>query len=348
VKSVVFLLAPIPPSLLQVETKRRKRREFITLLGWGAAAWPLTVRAQQITRPVVGFLSSASAEKYAHIAAAFRRGLSDQGFVDGQNITIEYRWAADQYDRLPGMAADLVRREVAVIAVNTPAVLPAKKATSTIPIVFFTAADPVGAGFVASLNRPGGNLTGISSFYGEIGPKRLELLHELVPKERTVALLVNPKNVAVTDKFMRDVEASARSLGLEIHVLNASTERDLNGVFARLAETPGTPLVIGADALFASQSETLAHLGLQYSVPTSFETREFAAAGGLMSYGSSVTESFHRVGVYAGRILKGEKPGDLPVQQPTKFELVINLKTAKALGITVPLIMQMTADEVIE
>ena len=297
---------------------------------------------------MVGFLSSASAEKYAHIAAAFRQGLSDQGFVDGQNITIEYRWAADQYDRLPAMAADLVRREVAVIAVNTPAVMPAKNATSTIPIVFFTAADPVGAGFVASLNRPGGNLTGISSFYGEIGPKRLEMLHELVPKERTIALLVNPKNAAVTDKFIRDVEAAAHSLGLEIHVLNASTERDLNGVFAKLVETPGTPLVIGADALFASQSETLARLGLQYSVPTSFETREFAAAGGLMSYGSSVTESFRGIGVYAGRILKGEKPADLPVQQPTKFELVINLKTAKALGITVPLIMQMTADEVIE
>jgi ABC-type uncharacterized transport system substrate-binding protein len=323
-----------------------KRREVITLIA-GAAAWPLRTSAQQITRPVVGFLNSASADKYAYLAAAFRQGLSDLGFVDGQNITIEYRWAAGQYDRLSGMAADLVRREAAVIAVNTPAVMPAKKATSTIPIVFFTAADPVEAGFVASLSRPGGNLTGISGLHAEIGPKRLELLHELVPKATTIALLVNPNNVAVTEKFTRDVEAGARSLGLEIHVLRASTERDIDGAFAKLADMPGIPLVIGADAFLVSQSETLARLGLQYAVPTIF-IGEFAAVGGLMSYGSSPKDSFRQVGIYAGRILKGEKPADLPVQQPTKLELVINLKTAKVLRITVPPTLLARADEVIE
>jgi putative ABC transport system substrate-binding protein len=323
-----------------------RRRAFITLLG-AVAAWPLRTSAEQITRPVVGFLNSASADKYAYLAAAFRQGLSDLGFVDGQNITIEYRWAADQYDRLSDLAADLVRREAAVIAVNTPAVLPAKKVTSTIPIVFFTGADPVEAGFVANLNRPGGNLTGISGFQGELGPKRLELLHQLVPKATTIALLVNPNNV-VTDKLTRHVEAGARGLGLEMHVLPASTERDLNGAFARLAETPGTPLVIGADAFLVAHTETLARLGLQYAVPTIFEIREFAAAGGLMSYGSNPKDSFRQVGIYAGRILRGEKPGDLPVQQPTKVELVINLKTARALGLDVPQTLLARADEVIE
>jgi putative ABC transport system substrate-binding protein len=324
-----------------------RRRAFISLLG-GAVAWPLAARSQQITRPVVGFLNSASADKYAHLADAFRQGLSDLGFADGQNITIEYRWAAGQYDRLSEMAADLVRREATVIAVNTPAVMPAKEATSTIPIVFFTAVDPVEAGFVASLSRPGGNLTGISGFYVEIGPKLLELLHELVPKATTIALLVNPNNVAVTEKLTRDVEAGARSLGLEIHVLRASTEQDLNGAFVKLADPPGTPLVIGADAFLAEQRETLARLGLQYAVPTIFEIREFAAAGGLMSYGSSAKDSFRQVGIYAGRILRGEKPADLPVQQPTKLELIINLKTAKALGLEIPPTLLARADEVIE
>ena len=323
-----------------------KRREFVTFLG-GLAVWPLAAYAQRTTRPIVGFLNSASADKYAHLAAAFRQGLKDLGFVDGQNITIEYRWAAGQYDRLSEMAADLVRREPAVIAANTPAVMPAKKATSTIPIVFFTAADPVEAGFVASLNRPGGNLTGISGLQSELGPKRLELLHELVPKATTIALLVNPNNVDV-EKLTRDVEETARNLGLEIQVLRASTEGGLNGVFARLADTPGRPLVIGPDAFLVSRSETLARLGLQYAVPTIFQLREFAAAGGLMSYGSNPKDSFRQVGIYAGRILRGEKPADLPVQQPTKFELVINLKTANALGITLPPTLVTRADEVIE
>jgi putative ABC transport system substrate-binding protein len=303
-----------------------RRREFITLLGGAALARPFTARAQQITRPVVGFLNSASADKYAQLAAAFRQGLSDLGFVDGQNITIEYRWAADRYERLPDLAADLVRHEAAVIAVNTPAVLPAKKATSTIPIVFFTGADPLAAGFVKNLNRPGGNLTGISGFQGELGPKRLELLHQLVPKATTIGLLVNPNNV-VTNTLTREVEAGARGLGLEVHILRASTEEDLNAVFAKLADRPRS---------------------LQYAVSTIFEIREFAAAGGLMSYGSNPKDSFRQVGVYAGRILKGEKPGDLPVQQPTKVELVINLKTAKALGIEVPPTLLARADEVIE
>jgi putative tryptophan/tyrosine transport system substrate-binding protein len=318
-----------------------RRRDFIKMVGGAAAAWPFAARGQRTTRPIVGFLNGASADKYAYLATAFRQGLGDLGFVDGDNITIEYRWAAGQYDRLSEMAADLVRREAAVIAANTPAVMPAKKATSTIPIVFFTAADPVEAGFVASLNRPGGNLTGIS------GPKRLELLHELVPKATTIALLVDPNNVDV-EKLTRDVEAGARNLGLEIQVLRASTEAGLNEVFARLADTPGRPLVIAPDAFLVSRSETLARLGLQYAVPAIFQLREFAAAGGLMSYGSNPKDSFRQVGIYAGRILKGEKPADLPVQQPTKFELVINLKTANALGIKVPPSLLSIADETIE
>ena len=324
-----------------------RRREFLGALGGVVVGWPIAAHAQQMKKPIVGFLNSASADKNAYLAAAFRQGLNDQGFVDGQNITIEYRWAAGQYNRLSEMAADLVRREVAVIAANTPAVIPAKKATSTIPIVFFTAADPVETGFVASLNRPGGNLTGISGFQSELGPKRLELLHELIPKAKTIALLVNPNNVDV-EKLTRDVEATARNLGLELQVLRASTEEGLKSVFARLADTPIRPLVIAPDAFFASQNATLARLGLQYAVPTIFQLQEFAAAGGLMSYGSDPKDSFRQVGVYAGRILKGAKPAELPVQQPTKFELVINLKTANALGITVPPTLLTRADEVIE
>ena len=324
-----------------------RRREFMALLSSAAAAWPVAARAQGTTRPIVGFLNSASADKYIYLAAAFRQGLNDQGFVGGQNVAIEYRWAEGRYDRLSEMAADLVRREAAVIAVNTPAVMPAKKATSTIPIVFFTAADPVEARFVANLNRPGGNLTGISGLQSELGPKRLELLHELVPKATTIALLVNPNHVDV-EKLTRDVEATARNLGLGIQVLRASTEGGLNEVFARLADKRDRPLVIAPDAFFVSRIETLARLSLQNAVPTIFQLREFAAAGGLMSYGSDPKDSFRQVGIYAGRILKGEKPADLPVQQPTKFELVINLKTANALGITLPPAPVARADEVIE
>ncbi len=324
-----------------------RRRDFIKAIVGAGTARPFAARAQPTTRPVVGFLNSASPDKYEFLAAAFRQGLTDQGFVDGQNITIEYRWAAGQYDRLSEMAADLVRREAAVIAANTPAVMPAKKATSTIPIVFFTAADPVEAGFVTSLNRPGGNLTGISGVQSELGPKRLELLHELVPKTTTIALLVNPNNVDV-EKLTRDVETAARNLGLKLHVLRASTARALDEVFATLADMPGRPLVIAPDAFLVSQIETLARLSLRYALPTIFQLREFAAAGGLMSYGSNPKDSYRQVGVYTGRILKGERPADLPAQQPTKFELVINLKTANALGITVPPTLLMHVDEVIE
>jgi putative ABC transport system substrate-binding protein len=321
-----------------------RRRAFITLLG-GAAAWPLAARAQQPAMPVIGFLNSGSPDVAARALRAFRQGLGEFGYVEGENVAIEYRWAESQTDRLPALAADLVRRKVAVIAATGAAISAnsAKAATATIPIVFYYGADPIRAGLIASLNRPGGNLTGVATLAEEIGPKRLELLHELLPSARVIAMLVHPSNPQA--EMLR---AAARSLGLQIHFLPTATERDFDAAFVRLAELRADGLWIGPYGVFVSGSEQLAALALRHAVPAISPSREFAAAGGLMSYGDSDSDHYRLVGAYVGRILKGEKPADLPVQQATKIELGINLKTAKALGLTVPLTLLGRADEVIE
>jgi putative tryptophan/tyrosine transport system substrate-binding protein len=325
-----------------------RRREFISLLGSVAAAWPLAVRAQQAAMPVVGFMSARSSETSVDLLAAFRRGLAENGFVEGQNVAIEVRWARGEYDSVAAMAADLAIRRVAVIAVaGTPVASAAKAATTTIPIVFTVAVDPVEAGLVASLNRPGGNLTGMTTLGVEVGPKRLELLHELIPTATMIAALVNPTN-SNAETQSRDLEATARTLGLQIHVLHASADRDLDPAFATLGQLRPGGLVIGTDLFLSSRIEQLAALALRYSVPAIFQYREFVSAGGLMSYGTSPTDSYHQMGVYTGRILKGEKPANLPVQQATKIELLINMRTARALGLTVPLPLLGRADEVIE
>jgi putative tryptophan/tyrosine transport system substrate-binding protein len=326
-----------------------RRRDFITLFGGTAVAWPLVARAQQPAIPVVGFVNAASPQGYARQLSAFLKGLSETGYVDGHNVAIEYRWAEGRNDRLPAMVADLVHRQVAVItATSTPAALAAKAATATIPIVFETGADPISLGLVRSLNRPGGNVTGVTQTSVEIAPKRLQLLHELLPTASVVALLVNPANPALAEPQSSAVLSAAHALGLELHVLNASTERDFDAVFAKLIELRAGGLVIGGDQLFTSRTERLAALALRHAVPTIYQYREFALAGGLLSYGADVTDTYGLAGVYTGRILKGDKPADLPVQQSTKVELVINLKTAKALGLSIPLPLVGRADEVIE
>jgi putative ABC transport system substrate-binding protein len=334
----------------RMQSGQLKRREFITLLGGTAAVWPLAARAQQPAMPVIGYLGGQSPDLWASRLRAFRQGLSGTGYIEDRNVAIEYRWAEGHYDRLPAFAADLVRREVTVIVApaNTPAVVAAKAATATIPIVFVTAADPVKAGLVASLNRPGGNLTGVAALSVELGPKLLELLHEVVPTAKLIALLVNPTSPILAEAQSRDLSGPARSLGLQIQVLHASTERDFESVFATLLQLRAGGLVIGGEALFTTGSKQLAALALRHAVPAIYQFREFAAAGGLMSYGVSLTDAHRMVGVYTGHILKGEKPAQLPVQQATKVELVINLKTAKALGLTVPLSLLGRADEVIE
>jgi putative ABC transport system substrate-binding protein len=322
-----------------------RRRTFIGLAG-GAAAWPLTANSQQL--PVIGFLNGASYQLSAYLVDAFRQGLGEAGYVEGRNVSIEYRSADGQYDRLPALAADLVRRRVSVMAATgTPTGLPAKAATSKIPIVFVTGSDPIEQGLVTSLNRPEGNLTGATTLAVQLGQKRLELLHELVPSATLTAILLNPTGPNFAS-VSRDLQAAARKLGLSIHVLLSSTVPELEAVFAIMPELHINALVIGTDTFFNSQSELLAALALRYSMPAMYQYREFAAAGGLVSYSGSITDAYHVAGVYTGRILKGEKPADLPVQQASKIELFFNLKTAKTLGLNVPLSLLGRADEVIE
>jgi ABC-type uncharacterized transport system substrate-binding protein len=327
-----------------------RRRAFITLLGGAAAAWPLTVRAQQPAMPVVGYIGTGSRESDAFRLPSFHQGLNETGFVEGRNVAIEYRWAEGQNDRLPALAADLVRRQVTVIAVpaSTPGALAAKAATTTIPIIFYIGLDPVGLGLVASLHHPGGNITGVTGWNVTVGPKRLELLHELVPTATVMALLVNPTSPHLAEADSTEQQTAARTLGLKLHVLHASTERDLDAVFATLLELRAGGLVIGTDTLFNTRKEQLATLSVRHRVPTVHQYREFAVAGGVMSYGTDTSDLSRQVGIYAGRILKGEKPADMPVQQATKIELTLNLKTAKALGLAVPTSLLVRANEVIE
>jgi putative tryptophan/tyrosine transport system substrate-binding protein len=329
-----------------------KRREFITLLGGAAVTWPLAARAQQPAMPVVGFLSTRSPDdipQIPHLLAAFRRGLAENGYVEGQTVTIEYRWALGQYDRLPALAAELAGRPVAVFVTGggEPAARAAKAATSTIPIVFIIGGDPVKVGLAASYNRPGGNATGLSILTTTLDPKRLGLLHELVPQAATVGALLNP-NFPGFEGQLKDVQEAARVIGVQIFVLRASDDREVEAVFETVAQQRIPALTVGADPFFDTRRDKLVALVARHAIPAMYHFREFAAAGGLMSYGIDISEVWRQVGVYAGRILKGAKPADLPVMQPTKFEFVINLKTAKTLGLAIPAGLLSLADEVIE
>jgi ABC-type uncharacterized transport system substrate-binding protein len=327
-----------------------RRREFISLLGRAAAAWPLAARAQHAALPVIGFLSSASAGPSAHLVDALRQGLAESGYVEGQNVTIESRWADGQYDRLPSLAAELVRREVAVIVATGAGGLEAqaaKRATSTIPIVFSSAVDPVRAGLVASINRPGGNATGFVQFAALLEAKRLQLLHELLPNAAVIGVLLNPTNPAAEGQT-KDVYTAARTVDRQVRVVTASSEAEFDTAFASLSDQRVGGLLVAADPFFNSRRGQLIALAARYALPAIYEWREFVLDGGLMSYGNKITDSYRQIGIYSGRILRGANPADLPVVQPTKFELVINLKTAKALGLTVPNTMQLLADEVIE
>jgi putative ABC transport system substrate-binding protein len=326
-----------------------RRREFISLLG-GAAAWPLAARAQQSAMPVIGYVGTGSRESDAFRLPSFHQGLSESGYVEGRNVSIEYRWAEGHNDRLPAIMAELVRRQVVVIAVpaSTPGVLAAKAATTTIPIVFYIGLDPVELGLVASLNRPGGNITGVTGWNVAVGPKRLEMLHEVVPTATVLALLVNPASPDLAEGDAKEQQAAARTLGLQLRILHASTDRDLDTVFATWPELQAGGLVIGTDAFFNTRKEHIAALSVRHRVPSIHQYREYAEAGGLMGYGTETSDLSRQVGVYTGRILKGEKPADMPVQQATKVELSINLKTARMLGLTIPLSLTARAEHVIE
>ena len=325
-----------------------RRREFVTLLGGAAAAWPLAARAQQPAMPVIGYLDPTSPDTFAERLRAFRQGLKETGHVEGENVAIEYRWAEGHFDRLPELAADLVRRRVTVIAALASAAFAATAATTTIPIVFMVPEDPVARGLVASLARPGGNLTGINFLTGELAAKRLELLRELVPAATRAAILVNPANAFATEAQLSDVQSAARAMGLQIKILRASTSREIDAAFAPFVSERPDALFVAGDAFFTSRRVQLANLAARHMIPMASGTREIVDAGGLMSYGASILDVWRQVGVYVGRVLKGAKPADMPVVQPTKFELIVNAQTARTLGIDVPPSLLSRADEVIE